>query len=46
MALTGDRIELLETELGEKRSIDEGSIEKEFFDENGTHHFFERVNAI
>ena len=40
MALTADRIELLETELEEKRSIDEGSIEKEFFNENGKFHFF------
>ena len=36
MAMTGDRVELHDFQLGET----------EFFDENGTCHFFERVNAI
>ena len=39
MAMTGDQIEVLETEQGGKKLIDEGSREKEFFDENGKFHF-------
>ena len=39
MSMTGDRIEVLELPVGEKKIIDEDSRVKEFFDENGNYMF-------